>query len=137
VQTIRLLLKLPLFVIIICIFCVVSLFNNLYYYDHYKKLRNANRISSFFCRLLLVTLSVKLKMNHDGACLSKSNYLIVSNHLSYLDIFMISSMLPSVFVASVDGVRNSRLLGPIAEIGGGIFVDRLNARSLPNEIKHM
>ena len=49
--------------------------------------------------------------------------LIVSNHLSYLDIVIIASVLPTLFVAKKE-VRHWPMLGWLARLGGTIFVDR-------------
>jgi lyso-ornithine lipid O-acyltransferase len=49
--------------------------------------------------------------------------LVVSNHLSYLDILVYSAARPFLFVAKSE-VRRWPLLGTMARLGGTIFVDR-------------
>lgn len=49
--------------------------------------------------------------------------LIVSNHLTYLDILMYSAARPFLFVAKSE-VRRWPFLGTMARLGGTIFVDR-------------
>jgi len=49
--------------------------------------------------------------------------LLVSNHLSYLDILVLSSLMPVVFVAKKD-VKSWPLLGWFAAMAGTIFIDR-------------
>jgi 1-acyl-sn-glycerol-3-phosphate acyltransferase len=49
--------------------------------------------------------------------------LLVSNHLSYLDILAICSISPAVFVSKAD-VRRWPLFGWLAEIGGTVFIER-------------
>ncbi len=49
--------------------------------------------------------------------------LIVSNHLTYLDILVYGAVRPLVFVAKSE-VRRWPLLGALASLGGTIFVDR-------------
>lgn len=51
--------------------------------------------------------------------------LIVSNHLSYLDILAYASTMPCVFVAKSD-VRSWPVFGFLARCGGTIFIDRGN-----------
>jgi len=53
--------------------------------------------------------------------------LLVCNHLSYLDIFVLSGLRPCVFVAKRD-VRSWPLFGWLARAAGTIFVER-NCRS--------
>jgi 1-acyl-sn-glycerol-3-phosphate acyltransferase len=52
-----------------------------------------------------------------------SSGLLVSNHLSYLDIVVLSSIQPCVFVAKRD-VASWPLFGWLAHAAGTIFVDR-------------
>ena len=54
--------------------------------------------------------------------------LVVSNHLSWLDILVIQSLLPGVFVAKVE-VGYWPLIGEMARSCATIFVDRATARS--------
>ena len=49
--------------------------------------------------------------------------LLISNHLSYLDILVLSSITPSVFVSRHD-VKSWPVFGLFAVLGGTVFVDR-------------
>lgn len=49
--------------------------------------------------------------------------LLVSNHLSYLDILAISAATPAVFVSKAD-VRHWPLFGWLAKLAGTVFVER-------------
>ena len=51
------------------------------------------------------------------------NGLLVSNHLSYLDILAISATTPAVFVSKAD-VRRWPLFGWLAALAGTVFVER-------------
>jgi 1-acyl-sn-glycerol-3-phosphate acyltransferase len=54
--------------------------------------------------------------------------LVVANHLSWLDILVIQSLLPGAFVAKTE-VRRWPLIGPLAQACATIFVDRRSPRS--------
>lgn len=54
-------------------------------------------------------------------------FLLVSNHLSYLDVIVLSSLVDTVFVAKQE-VRGWPLFGPAARSIGCIFVDRQSPR---------
>jgi len=129
-----LVVKFVLVSLTILIFIIISFIDDLLVIDKNLKLRNSTRLSSFICRLLIKILGVKISMPEKSRMLPDNNYLIVSNHLSYLDIFVLASRYPSVFIASVDGVKNAFILGTIARLGGGIFVDRLNRMNIKTEI---
>ncbi len=49
--------------------------------------------------------------------------LLVSNHLSYLDILVLSALAPSIFVAKRD-VKSWPVFGWFAQLGGTLFTDR-------------
>jgi 1-acyl-sn-glycerol-3-phosphate acyltransferase len=59
--------------------------------------------------------------------------LIVANHLSYIDILVISAVAPSVFITSVE-LGSTLVLGMLARLGGSIFVERRKAQHLRREI---
>lgn len=54
--------------------------------------------------------------------------LVVANHLSYLDILVLSAAMPCFFVAKVE-IGGWPFFGRAARIGGTIFVDRGNLAS--------
>lgn len=56
--------------------------------------------------------------------------LLVSNHLSYLDIPVLASCSPTVFVSKSE-VRHWPVLGPMAATMGTVFVKRERKRELP------
>jgi 1-acyl-sn-glycerol-3-phosphate acyltransferase len=63
--------------------------------------------------------------------------LLVSNHLSYIDILLISSITPAIFVAKRE-VGTWPVFGMFAKMGGTLFVDRerrLRAGETTNEIQ--
>lgn len=93
------------------------------------KYRHINaKIVSFFSRLLLWILGVKFHVNVPVARLKK-NYLIVANHLSYLDVLIISSFFPGCFVTSRE-IRASAFLGQICMLAGCLFVERRSRQFL-------
>ena len=59
--------------------------------------------------------------------------LNVANHLSYLDILILSSLRPSLFVSSQE-VRRDPLLGTLTRLGGSLFVERRSHSGLKAEI---
>jgi lyso-ornithine lipid O-acyltransferase len=57
-----------------------------------------------------------------------SNGLVVSNHLSYLDIVIISSVMPCFFVSKAE-IKRWPYFGEAARSGGTIFIDRKSRAS--------
>lgn len=79
-------------------------------------------------------IRVRLQGRGNGIRSDKS-MLILSNHLSYTDIFVISSIFPVSFIASVDEVKSDLLLGKATELSGGYFVERRSRSGLRTEIE--
>jgi 1-acyl-sn-glycerol-3-phosphate acyltransferase len=69
----------------------------------------------------VVSLLIGLKLHHRGT--PPSAGMMVSNHLSYLDILAYSALVPCVFVAKKE-VASWPALGLFARMAGTIFVDR-------------
>ena len=57
-------------------------------------------------------------------------FLLVTNHLSYVDVLVLASRLPARFVAKAE-VRRWPLLGPICRGFGTLFIDRSDRRDIP------
>ncbi len=73
-------------------------------------------------RVIGVRLSVEGKAPPEGI-------LVVSNHLGYLDIPVLGSVVPMVFVAKAE-LRRWPFWGFVAKVGGTIFVDRATKRDV-------
>jgi len=73
---------------------------------------------------LLKIFNVRLIINKNlKRILSKKNYLIVSNHISWLDIFVINSICPVIFVSKYS-VSKWPFIGWLAKATDTIFIDR-------------
>ncbi|MGW1318661.1 lysophospholipid acyltransferase family protein [Streptomyces sp. NPDC002426] len=59
--------------------------------------------------------------------------LVVANHVSWLDIPLVASVLPARMVAKSE-IRNWPLLGPLAALGGTLFIERDRLRVLPHAV---
>lgn len=81
---------------------------------------------------------IGIKVNVFNAEFSQpfSNYLIVSNHLSYLDVIVLGSKFPSCFVTSKE-IKASLFLGQLTSLAGCLFVDRKNKRQLSQEVSEL
>lgn len=92
--------------------------------------------TSFFARRVLRVLNVHVtarRVRWTGIRRRKKNYLVLSNHVSYVDILVLASRMPSVFITSVE-LRHTFPLGLLARFGGSIFVERRSPAGLKAEI---
>jgi lyso-ornithine lipid O-acyltransferase len=76
------------------------------------------------CRMVLGRLGFGIQVHGDPP----QEGLLVSNHLSYLDILLYGAILPCVFVAKQE-VRAWPMLGLLAALGGTVFIDRATPAS--------
>ncbi|MBM7054529.1 lysophospholipid acyltransferase family protein [Streptomyces durocortorensis] len=60
--------------------------------------------------------------------------LVVANHISWLDIPLVACVLPGRMVAKSE-IRRWPLLGPLAALGGTLFIDRDRLRALPAAVR--
>lgn len=85
------------------------------------------------CRGVLRLLGIEVQVEgtvpaHPG--------ILVTNHLGYVDILVLGSILDVVFV-SRDDVRNWPLIGPFARVTGTVFLARDRKRDLPTVVDEM
>lgn len=85
------------------------------------------RVQLFWCRLCLRIIGMKVRVI--GQCHRETPILFVANHLSYLDIPVISTAVDGSFVAKAE-VRDWPWFGLIARITGTIFVNRVGSQAL-------
>jgi len=78
---------------------------------------------------LLAICGVQLKISHMGNTREPARALIVSNHVSWIDIFVINSLHPCRFVAKSD-IRDWPLIGWLCEKVGTIFITRGRQRDV-------
>ncbi|NMG36164.1 1-acyl-sn-glycerol-3-phosphate acyltransferase [Azoarcus sp. TTM-91] len=97
--------------------------------------RQQDRLRQRWSRRLLKILGIKL--SHDG--LPQPGALLVANHVSWLDIYVINAVAPSAFVSKAE-VRGWPLIGWLAARNSTIFLrrgSRGHARIVNQEIDHV
>ena len=106
----------------VAFFCLCALVENAITIPFFAKSRRLHaraawlrRWSRFACRVVGIRVTTRGSVPRSG--------LLVCNHLSYLDVIVLSSAQPCVFVAKRD-VAAWPLFGWLARAAGTIFVDR-------------
>ena len=85
-----------------------------------------------YCRLMLRCLGVRITVS-GGPIRNLRGVLVVSGHVSWVDIFAIGAVLPGSFVARADLVEWPAL-GIVARIMKVIPIDRASLRRLPDVV---
>ncbi|MGE4497563.1 MAG: lysophospholipid acyltransferase family protein [Deferribacterales bacterium] len=104
--------------------------------DEIRKRRIRIRLTTFFCRLGLGSLGINTSFSGAERLKNAGGCLVVCNHMSYLDIIIMASLRPFVFISSVD-MHEKPFVGMMAELGGTYFVERRNASRLREEINEL
>ena len=79
-----------------------------------------------WARIAAIILGLKIDASYNAPA---APFLMVSNHLSYVDVVVFASRLDCVFVAKKD-VESWPIIGTLCRSVGTIFIDRTNRRDL-------
>jgi len=97
--------------------------------------KQQERIIQFWCKKLLSIFDIRVEVSGlDYHLRSQKKYLIVSNHISWMDIIVIQSIKPSIFVAKSD-VASWPLFGWVAQMTGTIFIKRDKVSDIKKALK--
>ena len=92
--------------------------------------RSVLAVSARGCRLWARTLCAVFSIRRRvRGPLPEAARLVVANHLSTLDVLVLGSLYPGVFVSKGE-VAHWPLLGPLARVGGTIFLERASPRGV-------
>jgi 1-acyl-sn-glycerol-3-phosphate acyltransferase len=92
-----------------------------------------SKIQRIYCRMMLRCIGVRITVS-GGPIRNLSGVLVVSGHVSWVDIFTIGSVLPGSFVARADLV-DWPALGFLARLLKVIPIERANLRGLPDVVR--
>lgn len=126
---------------IVCIVNWVCFLNTLiwlFVFNSIKRRKLLTQNVSKFSRHILLLLGFEIESdllkNHTHG------KLIVSNHMSYMDIFVLSSIFPTTYITSVE-MKKTPVLGWICILAGCLFTERRkkfrSAKTMRNEINEI
>ena len=93
--------------------------------------RAVGRVGALSCRLWGKAMCVILAVRRDvlGPVPREGAFLVASNHVSYLDILVLASLYPSLFLAKRE-IASWPVFGWIARGAGTVFIDRDQAKDV-------
>jgi len=94
-----------------------------------SKIATRERLIRWWSGRLLTIFQVQLKFIDDSEGTAVSRALIVSNHVSWLDIFVMNAQQPCYFVAKSD-IRSWPIIGWLSQKAGTIFLERGKQREV-------
>lgn len=123
--------------LILAILVILAFFANAFFqkFKHRKNplarreafARNSQAHCALMARVFNIHITVK------GEHIAESNFLYVGNHMGFVDIFVVSSLFPALFITSQE-MRETPLLGSLCEMAGCIFVERRSRTKIMNEL---
>lgn len=91
-----------------------------------------HHVKRLYCRLVLRCLGVRIVLS-GGPIRNLRCMLVVSNHVSWVDVFAIGAVMPGTFVARADLI-NWPAVGLAARLANVIPIERRSLRELPGVI---
>jgi len=82
-----------------------------------------SRLNRNFTMLLRLILNIKVTVSGDEGQLERGGYVIIANHVSYVDGIVLGSIFPILFVSKRE-VRNWPIVGQWNVLCGTIFINR-------------
>ena len=118
----------------ILLFLLHSFIGGLLIIDPWEKRRWRAQLASDYAAIGVWILGIKVLPRNEEPI--GQGFLMVGNHLSYLDLLIVASQRPVTFVTSHE-IRETLGLGWITQLAGCIYVERRNKANLPNEVKEI
>jgi 1-acyl-sn-glycerol-3-phosphate acyltransferase len=94
-----------------------------------------SRVQRIYCRIMLRCLGVRVTKS-GGPIRNLAGVLVVSPHMSWVDVLVIGSVLPGAFVAKAELIRWPGL-GTMARLLKVIPIERHRLRQLPDVVQTM
>jgi len=95
-----------------------------------------SRLSRSFTFLVRTILNIKVTVVGEEGQLENGGYVMICNHVSYVDGIVLGSMFPIVFVSKRE-VKHWPIIGPWKTLCGTIFINRQRKNLVASLVKEM
>lgn len=85
------------------------------------------------CRIALQLMGVNLQVEGLEHLKEGRTYLILGNHMSWLDALILASLYPACFITSYE-MKETPVLGLLTELGGCLYTERRNRENIKGEV---
>lgn len=131
---IRAVFKFFLFVSVISFYFVLAIIKYLSTSDPIERRKKLVKNGNFIAKLILKSFNIELICKQNIPDDEAS--LMVGNHVGFIDIVCLVALKSGVFITSLE-MKNTPVLGQIADLGGCAYVDRKNRMNIHDELKGM
>ena len=105
------------------------------FYPHLKPAKR-RRILKTWSRQLLDILNIGIRTEGQWPVRGEGGYLLVANHVAWLDIFVLNTIYPSRFIAKTE-VRNWPFIGWLCKRSNTIFIERAIRQDAASVNRHI
>lgn len=131
----RFIFKILASIYLVLIFTIISLFTLIFFRDSRSRLERISKNTAMFSPILLWIMGIRINIkDHDRGRFLGDKTLIVANHISYVDVFILSAVRPMLFISSVE-LSKQIFIGHVSRLGGTLFVERRKNTTLRQEIE--
>lgn len=116
----------------IVLFLLHSFIGGLLIIDPWEKRRWRAQLTSDYALIGVWILGLQIATRNEEP--NGQGFLMVGNHLSYLDLLVVASQRPVTFVTSYE-IKEMPVLGWITQLAGCLYVERRNKMNLANEVR--
>jgi 1-acyl-sn-glycerol-3-phosphate acyltransferase len=95
-----------------------------------------SRINRVYTLLLRLILNIKVTISGDEGQLERGGYVIIANHLGYVDGIVLGSIFPIVFVSKKE-VRSWPIVGQWNVLCGTVFIDRQHKEQVGSLVREL
>lgn len=95
-----------------------------------------SRLTRNFTFLVRTILNIKITVAGDEGSLERGGYVIIANHVSYVDGIVLGSIFPIVFVSKKE-VKSWPVIGQWNTLCGTIFINRQRKETVPALVEEM
>ncbi len=131
------LLKLCLLGSVLALFSIAAILTlGLFGFNFHRARPWLIKLVSLVGKSSLLILNITLITNAKELLDENKTFLIVCNHLSYLDVLILCSIAPTCFVTSNE-MKETFFLGQLCQLGGCLFVERRRKKNISNEVREL
>lgn len=130
----RAFLRLQIFLIYLLVFLTSA---HVVYFtarDPITRKRRMSRHGRWWCGLACRTFGIEVRVKNKPS--DDVVGLVVGNHMGFIDIIAVASIMPNLFVTSRE-MRETPVLGMLTEMGGCIYVERRSRTNILKELGEM
>ena len=134
IANLRAFIRVLIFIPLAISFLLVSFWIHMTSLDEIDRRRRFSKNGHFFCKLICRLVNIKVTVINPPP--TNKVCMFVGNHMGFIDIFSISSLMPNLFVTSQE-MHEIPVVGLITEFAGCVYVDRRNRANILKELEDM